>query len=164
LADWRGWSKIVVRTSVREQFDKLPGTTQNEKLHNLLIAKGAAQVPPSLSVAESTVSSPAGKLLSPDGSGENFSEHLARCQMMDSLKIRCLRNAPIKTYQIDKGICEACQFKGLHYPPDLNGLTPREVTKIERQLDITQRRKEIAELELDKERERTERAPVRVLY
>lgn len=156
LADYRGWSKIVVRTSEKLEFDKLPGATQNEKLHNLLIAKG-----PAVPVQAQNGSDE--KLLSQDGPRENFSG-LDACEKMDIPNVRCLRNFPIKTYKIDKRGCEACQFSGLHYPPDLNGLTPREVNKIERDIELSKRRKEVAELELEKERERTDRAPVRVIY
>lgn len=161
----RGWERLTVRSSDKEELNKYPGSTQGEKLHNLLIAKGVAQVPPSLSVADSPCHSDKSppRLLSLDGPGENF-EHLDPCEKMDIPNVRCLRNFPIKTYKIDKRGCEACQFSGLHYPPDLNGLTPREVNKIEREIELSKRRKEIAELELEKERERTERQPVRVLY
>jgi hypothetical protein len=164
MTGWRGWSKLTVRTSDRDEFAKLPGTSQADKFHNLLIAKGAAQVPTSLSESEAKAHFPSIKLLSPGDSGENWRTKVAACQKMDFPQLRCLRNAPMKTYKIDKEICEACQFSGNHYPPDLNGKTPSQLVKEGRISEVMKARKEIAEMELEKEKERTDRAPVRVLY
>jgi hypothetical protein len=90
--------------------------------------------------------------------------NLAECAVMDLQNDRCLRHAPRKKYPIDPETCEACQFKGMHYPPDLNGLTPRELGQIERQQGIVQDQKAIQKMKLDAEKERSDRMPARVIY
>lgn len=166
----RGWILARIRLQERQEIDKLvpEDLTTHEKIAKLIeIAKGfSREVGSSRSEGPRIVTPPC---VAPDklvSSPEEPGKNLDPCKMMDSVNLRCLRASPNRIFKIDHEICEACQFRGLHYPPDLNGLTPNEENKITRELEITKERREIAELKLETERAKGEREPerIRVLY
>jgi hypothetical protein len=155
--------------SDKDLIDQLPGDSFQDKLHDALSRgnPGGDSATPLLESCSNLHS--LGKVssinaeIAPGPQSDSF-QGLEDCRVRDSDHNRCLRHSPKKTYRIDFPICQSCQFRGLHYPERLQGITPRENAKVNRKLEILERREAIEQMKLEQEIEKTSRKPTQVLY
>lgn len=160
--------QVKIQQSDKQLIDAQKGGSLNEKLHALLSARETGAGSPDSCVRAVSIrpqTFPPVKEAADIFPGlETDFGKLDPCEMRDLQKTRCLRSAPNRTFEIDKEMCESCQFRGLNYPPDLGGVTPKEHNKIGRQLEMLERRRDIEQMKLEQEKEKTDRLPAKVYY
>jgi hypothetical protein len=158
------YATIRVLASDREELENRPGNSFVDKFHNVLSPRVPGQGSEINPSRAAPITSP---VITPEKSEkeprlESEFSKLEECHVMDQKHNRCLRQSPQRIFALSFESCESCQFRGLHYPTDMGGVTPREQNKIGRSLEVLDRRTDVARMHLEAEKERTDRMPVKI--